>query len=143
MRRGFWVSVLGVVAVTGLISWSGVALAASAGPSGNLSQQVAGGGVTVAATLLKDQAETTAIKLVLDTHSGNLDGYKFEAIATLRDDTGKTYPVEVVEKASGGGHHREAVLRFGKVGSEARSIELIVKDVAGVKERTFRWDTAE
>ena len=143
MRRGFWLGVLGVVAVTGLISWSGVALAASAGPSGNLSQQVAGGGVTVAATLLKDQAEATAIKLVLDTHAGNLDGYKFEAIAALRDDTGKTYPVEAVEQASGGGHHRQAVLRFEKLSSEARSIELIVKDVAGVKERIFRWNTTE
>jgi hypothetical protein len=143
MRRGFWLGVLGVVAVTGLISCGGVALAASAGPSGNLSQQVAGGGVTVAATLLKDQAETTAIKLVLDTHSRNLDGYKFEAIATLRDESGKTYPVEVVEKASGGGHHREAVLRFGKLNPPAKTVELIVKDVAEVKERIFRWSITE
>jgi hypothetical protein len=29
------------------------------------------------------------------------------------------------------------------VSPEARAIELIVKDVAGVKERTFRWSTTE
>jgi hypothetical protein len=97
----------------------------------------------VAATLQKDRGDATAIKLTLDTHSANLDGYKFEGIALLRDETGKTYPVETIEKSSGGGHHREAVLRFGRVSPEAKTIELIVKDVAGVKERTFRWNLAD
>lgn len=140
MRRHFmWLAVLVAAAVAG---WAGEGLAASL-VQAKLTQQVAGGGVTVAATLLKDQAEATAIKLVLDTHSANLDGYKFEAIASLRDDSGKTYPVEAVEQASGGGHHRQAVLRFGRVNPQAGSIELIVKDVAGVKERIFRWTTTE
>lgn len=139
MRRDVCLAVLVVVAVVG---WAEVGLAATTAQA-KLSQQLAGGGVTVAATLLKDQAEATAIKLVLDTHSANLDGYKFEAIATLRDDSGKTYPVEAVEQASGGGHHRQAVLRFGKADPQAKSLELIVKDVAGVKERIFRWSTAE
>ena len=139
MRREVWLAVLVVVAVAG---WAEAGLAATTAQA-KLSQQVAGGGVTVAATLLKDQAEATAIKLVLDTHSVNLDGYKFEAIATLRDDTGRTYPVEAVEQASGGGHHRQAVLRFGKADPQAKSLELIVKDVAGVKERIFRWNTTE
>lgn len=66
-----------------------------------------------------------------------------KVIATLRDGSGKTYPVEAVEKAAGSGHHREAVLRFAKVSAETKTIELIVKDVAGVKERTFRWSPAE
>ncbi|MBI2002379.1 MAG: hypothetical protein HYT85_03210 [candidate division NC10 bacterium] len=139
MRRDLCLAVLVVVAVVG---WAEAGLAATTAQA-KLSQQLAGGGVTVAATLLKNQAEATAIKLVLDTHSANLDGYKFEAIATLRDDSGKTYPVEAVEQASGGGHHRQAVLRFGKADPQAKSLELIVKDVAGVKERIFRWSTAE
>ena len=139
MRRDLWLAVLVVVAVAG---WAEEGLAATTAQA-KLSQQVAGGGVTVAATLLKDQAEATAIKLVLDTHSANLDGYKFDAIATLRDDSGNTYPVEAVEQASGGGHHRQAVLRFGKVDPQAKGIELLVKDVAGVKERIFRWSTTE
>ena len=85
MRRVVWLTVLGVVALGGLMGWSGEALAAST-VQAKLSQQVAGGGVTVMATLLKDQADATAIKLVFDTHSANLDGYKLDAIATLRDD---------------------------------------------------------
>ena len=97
----------------------------------------------MAATLLKDQAEGTAIKLALNTHSVGLDGYRLEELATLRDDAGKSYPVTAVEQASGGGHHRQAVLRFGKVDPRAKTIELIVKDVAGVKTRTFHWSPAE
>jgi hypothetical protein len=142
MRRVVWLTVLGVTTVGGLMGWSGEALAASA-VQAKLSQQVAGGGVTVIATLLKEQADATAVKLVLDTHSVNLDGYKLDAIAALRDDAGKTYPVVAVEQASGGGHHRQAVLQFGKVSAEAKTIELVVKDVAGVKERIFRWSVAE
>jgi hypothetical protein len=143
MRRALWLPLLNVAVAASLASGIGEALAASAGPTAKLNQQVAGGGVTVIATLLQDQAEATAIKLALDTHAGSLDGYKFEAIATLRDDTGKAYPVEAVEKVSGGGHHREAILRFARVSSEAKTVELIVKDVAGVKERIFRWSTTE
>jgi len=93
--------------------------------------------------LLNGQTGATAIKVGLDTHSVNLDGYKFEEIVLLRDDSGKTYSLEAVEKASGGGHHREAVLRFAKVAPEAKMIELVLKDVAGIKERTFHWNTTE
>jgi hypothetical protein len=141
MRRKVWLIIL-AIAVGNTAIWVGEGLAASA-PQAKLTQQVAGSGVTVTATLLKDQAEATAIKVALDTHSLNLDSYQLETIATLRDDSGKIYPVVAVEQASGGGHHRQAVLRFGKVNPEAKMIELIVKDVAGVKERTFHWSTTE
>ena len=106
-------------------------------------QQVAGGGVTVTATLLKEQADGTAIQLALNTHSVNLDTYNFGESTTLRDDSGRVYPVEAVEKASGGGHHRQTVLRFAKLNPNVKAIELIVKDVAGVKEWIFRWDVAQ
>lgn len=142
MRRVVWLTVLGVIAVAGVLTGAGEVLAAS-NLQAKLSQQVAGGGVTVIATLLKEQTEITAIKLVLDTHSANLDGYKLDAFATLQDDTGKTYPLVAVEQPSGGGHHRQAVLRFGQVSPRAKTIELIVKDVAGVKERIFRWSLTE
>ena len=142
MRRIVGLTVLGIIAAAAVTSWSGEVFAAST-VQAKLSQQVAGGGVTVIATLLKEQTDTTAIKLVLDTHSANLDGYKLDEIAILQDDTGKSYPVVAVEQASGGGHHRQAVLRFGKVSPEAKTVELLVKDVAGVKERIFKWSVAE
>jgi len=32
------------------------------------------------------------------------------------------------------------VLTFPKLSSQAKRIEVVIKDVAGVKERNFRWD---
>jgi len=131
-----------VLVLSGFVGWT-TTRAASAVALATSNQQVAGGGVTVTATLLKGQVAATAIKIGLDTHSVNLDGYKFEEIVLLRDDSGKTYALEAVDKPSGGGHHREAVLRFAKVSPEVKMIELVVKDVAGIRERTFYWNTTE
>ena len=143
MRRILWVSgaILGVLSVLGA-SGSADAIAA---PSLAAPQQVDGNGVTVIATRLYEQAGGTAIQLTLDTYFVNLVRYDFEDLATLRDDTGKTYPVTSVERIGSSlkPHFRQAVLRFPAVAPEAKTIELIVKDVAGVKERVFRWNVAE
>ena len=40
----------------------------------------------------------------------------------------------------GSGHHRELTLIFPKVAPEAKRLEIVIKDVAGVKERGFRWN---
>ncbi len=141
MRHTLWLTIL--VALIGVTTFAaGEAVPAFDGSTGKFTQQVAGNGVTVTATLLKDQPESTAIKLALDTYFVNLIRYDFEELAILRDDTGKTYPLTAVEQASPRKlRYRQAVLRFGKVNPDAKTIELIVKDVAGVKERTFRWST--
>lgn len=99
-----------------------------------------GGGVTVKITPLESKTnDTLHFRVVLDTHSVNLDTYDLKTIAVLRDDSSKNYsPVGVENK--GGGHHREAVLTFPKPPSEAKRIELLIKDLAGVKERTFQWE---
>jgi hypothetical protein len=144
MRRILWLSgfVLGAI---GVLGGMGNALASSTSPSAEASQRVDGNGVTVIATLLKEQPESTAIKLALDTYFVNLVRYDFEDLATLRDDTGKTYPLTSVERIGSSlkPRFRQAVLRFPKVAPEAKTIELIVKEVAGVKERVFRWNAAE
>ena len=119
----------------------GVTIAAS-GPPADGTKQVVGGGVTVAATLLADRTDSTAIRVALNTHSVDLDAVKFDTVASLRDDRGKTYALEAVESPCGSGHHRQAVLRFARADAGAKAVELIVKDVAGVKERTFRWSVA-
>jgi hypothetical protein len=43
-------------------------------------------------------------------------------------------------ETKGGGHHREATVVFPTFSPEAKRVELVIKDIAGVKERTFRWD---
>jgi hypothetical protein len=81
----------------------------------------------------------------MDTHAVDLDGYDLKQLAALRIDGGRE--VEPVGwDAPKGGHHREGTLTFpatadGRplVESDARTIELIIRDVAGVPERSFRW----
>src|SRR5512146_64780 len=125
-----------------LASVLGIAVTrAASGPQTDLTRQVAAGGVPATATLLTDRTAATAVRLALNPHSVNLDAYQFDSMASLRDDRGKTYALEAVESPTGSGHHRQAVLRFARPDVGAKAVELIVKDVAGVKERTFRWPT--
>lgn len=102
-------------------------------------QSVAGGGVTVAVTYLKERSDGLAFQVVLDTHSANLDGYRFEEIVRLKDGRGGEVAPVAVDGAKGSGHHREATLRFAWPEPKPRELELAVKGVAGVPERVFRW----
>jgi hypothetical protein len=103
-------------------------------------QTVAGGGVTVKVTYLNPKgSDGYRFQVVLDTHSVNLDGYDLKTITLLRDDAGNSYLPTAVEN-KGSGHHRETTVSFAKVASGTKRVELVIKDVAGVKERIFRWD---
>lgn len=106
----------------------------------NGTQTVSGGGVTVKVTYLnQNNRDEPRFQVVLDTHSADLERYDLKTITSLRDDTGKTYLATGIEN-KGSGHHREATLTFPKVSPESKRLEVVVKEVAGVKERTFRWD---
>jgi len=102
-------------------------------------QSVPGGGVTVDVTFQKERNEAPTFQVVLDTHSGNLDGYRFEAIVRLRDGRGSEVAPAAVEDVKGSGHHREATVRFPWPDPKPNSLEVVVKGVAGVPERVFRW----
>jgi hypothetical protein len=98
------------------------------------------GGVTIEVTYLDSKgADDLRFQVLLDTHSVNLDSYDLKTISVLRDEAGNTYLPTAVEN-KGSGHHREATVRFAKIASGIKRIELVIKDVAGVKERIFRWD---
>lgn len=109
-------------------------------PASGLTQTVAGGGVTAKVTYLNPKSsDEPRFQLVLDTHSVALDGYDLKSLTVLRDDTGKDYlPIGAENKGSG--HHRETTLIFPQVSRETRRLEIVIKDIAGVKERTFRWN---
>lgn len=124
-------------AVLVILTTSGGAFAAEVSDK---TQSVSGGGVTAKVTLLTAKGNgDVRFQLVLDTHSVNLDKYDLKSIVVLRDDAGQSYAPLAVE-ATGGGHHREATLVFPKVARDAKRLELLITDVAGIKERTFRWD---
>ncbi|HEU5395476.1 MAG TPA: hypothetical protein VFV36_11845 [Candidatus Methylomirabilis sp.] len=130
----------GLVATLVLV---GVGLArpgAAEGPGG-AKQAVQGGGVTVEIAWLREVADAPAFRVVLDTHSVNLDEYRFEEIVRLRDGRGGEQAPAAVEGAEGSGHHRQATVRFAWPDPKPSALELVVKSVAGVPERVFRWST--
>ena len=87
-----------------------------------------------------------AFRVVLETHAVDLDGYDLTQLALLRTDRGASARPQSWD-APKGGHHREGTLRFPDTSAEGhplvtpdtRALELIIRDVAGVAERTFRW----
>jgi hypothetical protein len=108
-------------------------------PASDGTQTVAGGGVTVKATFLNPKgADDPRFQVVLDTHSVNLDSYDLKSITVLREDTGKIH-VPTTIKSQGSGHHRNTVITFAKLSAGVKRIELIIKDIAGVQERSFSW----
>jgi hypothetical protein len=117
----------------------GPSIAGAAESAPGAKRSVPGGGVTVDVTFLKERAEGPTFQVVLDTHSGSVDGYRFEEIVRLRDGKGGEAAPAAVESAKGSGHHREATVRFAWPEPKPKTLELIVKGVAGVPERVFRW----
>lgn len=106
----------------------------------NLTQTVNGGGVTAKVTYLNPKsADDPRFLVVLDTHSVNLDTYDLKTVAVLRDGVGKSYAPTAAENKAGG-HHREFTLSFPKLTQESKRIEIVIKDIAGVKERIFVWN---
>jgi len=122
-----------------IIALFGIGAGHAAEPAG-LARTNTGGGVTVKVTYLNPQETANArFDIALDTHSVNLDAYDLKALSLLRDEVGKDYQPTHVEN-KGSGHHRQITLVFPKPSAETKKLELVIKDVAGVKERVFRWD---
>ena len=104
-----------------------------------------GGGVTVKVSRL-EIADAVAFKVVLDTHSVNLDGYDLGQLAVLRTPSGEEI-APLAWEAPAGGHHREGTLSFPAVAADGSPLLqpdggpllLVIRDVAGVAERTFSW----
>jgi hypothetical protein len=103
-----------------------------------------GGQVTIKVTWSGANADPT-FDVVMDTHAVELDGYDLTQLAVLRVDGREVQPASW--DAPTGGHHRQGTLRFSVtaadgtplIGAETRAVELIIRDVAGVSERVFRW----
>ena len=86
----------------------------------------------------------------MDTHSVDLDGYDLKKLVVLRADGGMEVRPSAWD-APKGGHHREVTLTFPKrtsdgsrvIGRDTRRIRLVIRDVAGVTERSFEWKLKE
>jgi hypothetical protein len=97
--------------------------------------------VTVEITPLNlSQGETTLeFEVVFSTHSVEL-GFDPVALSLLRDSAGNEVPAAAWEGDPAGGHHRSGTLRFELPKAPIDSVEVIIRDIAGVPERVFEWD---
>lgn len=102
------------------------------------------GQVTIKATW-QETSPAPAFQIVMDTHAVDLDGYDLTTLALMRTADGKTVQ-PTSWNAPQGGHHRTGTLIFpatidgsAVIGPDTRSIELIIRHVGGVPERTLTW----
>lgn len=107
------------------------------------------GNVTIDVTWETNQASSDSLRFTVEmnTHSVDLDKYDLSKLSTLRTDKGREVTAIAWDGPSGGGHHRSGALVFpategGKplIDGETGSVELSIRDVAGVKERVLRWN---
>ena len=82
--------------------------------------------------------KTWKFQVVFDTHSGSLDD-DLLTVASIVDDRGNAYQPTVWEGPGSGGHHREGALTFEAINPVPSYLELKIKDVGGIPERSFRW----
>lgn len=112
--------------------------------NGDATQTNEGGQVTIKATW-NGVSAGPIFNVVMDTHSVDLDGYDLTQLAVLRVDGREVQPVGW--DAPKGGHHREGTLTFPTIDVDenlliapsTRTVELVIRDVAGMPERVFRW----
>ncbi len=97
-------------------------------------QEKSEAGVT-AKVALESTDGVIKFKIALETHTVDLDKYKFDEIVSLRAG-GKEYKGRVISR-EGSGHHRSMVVEFDNPG--AKEGEVVIKGVAGVPERVFRF----
>jgi hypothetical protein len=89
--------------------------------------------VTISATYLPDITDATAFEIKVTAHKNYDDDFKNNSY--LRDSSGKTY--QALSYEGEGGHHASGTLRFPKI--ESKRFEFVIQNVAGVKERVFKW----
>lgn len=107
-----------------------------------------GGSVTLELQWDGDTASTAAIRfsVAMNTHSVELGQFDLAKLATLRTDAGKEVKPTAWQAPSGDGHHVSGTLTFpaavdGKplIEPGTKYFEMIIRDVAGIKERVLRW----
>jgi hypothetical protein len=98
-----------------------------------------GGRVTVEVTPLTLSDDVWEFSVALNTHSVDLSFDPTE-VSALRCDQGREFQAVAWNGSGPGGHHRSGVLQFDALDHPTSFIEIVVRDVAKVPERVFRWD---
>jgi len=124
-----------------LVAFLFAAAAASPAAAAELTtQKSTDRGVTVDVTPqnLSAGASTWDFKVVLDTHSGELNDDLVKTTTLFDDKGGRHVPLKW-DGAGPGSHHREGVLRFNPISPQPQSIELRIQRPGESAPRSFRW----
>jgi len=77
-------------------------------------------------------------EVTFTTHSGDLDIDPTKVIS-LSDDNGNNFQPTSWEGPGPGGHHISGNLTFDAIAPTPKFVELKIKDVGGIPERSFKW----
>ncbi|MBC8247517.1 MAG: hypothetical protein H8E81_08020 [Deltaproteobacteria bacterium] len=83
--------------------------------------------------------KTAKFEIRMNAHSGDLS-QDLVSVSTLKDDNGREYRPMDWQGAPPGGHHRTGVLEFPALNGNTKSVTLVIKDVASVPERIYKWN---
>ena len=87
----------------------------------------------------RDLSKELVFLVKMDTHSVDLSEYDLTAISVLRDSEGRESSPEAWESSEESEHHREGLLIFQRP-SLTDGLELSIRGLAEVPQRTFRWE---
>ena len=74
----------------------------------------------------------------MNSHSGDL-GQDMVIVSTLKDDQGREYRPMRWKGSPPGGHHRNGILEFPTLAGKSESVTLVIRDIADVPERIYKW----
>lgn len=98
-----------------------------------------GNAVVVVTPVDLEPGKNPKFEIQFNTHSVDLS-FDVSQIVTLSDDKENIFDQPVWNGSPAGGHHRSGTLIFQKALPETKFVELVIKNVAGVPARKFRWD---
>lgn len=99
-----------------------------------------GDGDLVEAAAPYDAGSYLLLEVRMDTHSGDLSGYDLVASSEMVVGGAPPQPAVAWRSLSDDSHHRRALLVFERPQNSA-SVEVALKDLAGVPRRVFRWES--
>jgi hypothetical protein len=86
-----------------------------------------------------DLSRYLAFYIQMDTDSGDLSMYDLTRISVLHDLSGGEYQPEAWLPWSIEGSHSDGLLLFHRVELGGEGVELVIRGVGGVTERSYRW----
>ncbi len=94
--------------------------------------------VSVTPENLDSNPSSWDFNVTINNHQVSIDN-DLVADSELLDDQGKSYKPTSWDGSAPGGHHRDGVLKFSPISPKPKFIELKIKNIGGIAERSFKW----